>query len=76
MKYRRTSGSVTVTGPPRAICSRKIGTTEPAEPSTLPNRTALNCVFERSASARTTISPTRLLAPITEVGRTALSVEM
>ena len=31
--------SVTVTGPPRAIWRRKIGTTEPDEPSTLPKRT-------------------------------------
>ena len=33
------AGSVTVTGPPAAIWRRKIGTTEPDEPSTLPNRT-------------------------------------
>ena len=31
--------SVTVTGPPSAIWRRKIGTTEPDEPSTLPKRT-------------------------------------
>jgi hypothetical protein len=30
---------VTVTGPPAAIWRRKIGTTLPEEPSTLPNRT-------------------------------------
>jgi hypothetical protein len=33
------SGCVTVTGPPRAICSLKIGITLPADPNTLPNRT-------------------------------------
>ena len=38
------SGSVTVTGPPAAICSRKRGSTEPREPSTLPKRTELNRV--------------------------------
>ena len=40
MKKRVMSGSVTVTGPPAAIWRRKIGTTEPEEPSTLPKRTA------------------------------------
>ena len=44
MKKRVISGSVTVTGPPAAIWRRKIGTTEPEEPSTLPNRTAVNAV--------------------------------
>ena len=44
MKKRVISGSVTVTGPPAAIWRRKIGTTEPDEPSTLPNRTAVNAV--------------------------------
>ena len=44
MKKRVMSGSVTVTGPPAAIWRRKIGTTEPEEPSTLPNRTAVNAV--------------------------------
>ena len=39
MKYRVIRGSVTVTGPPAAIWRRKIGTTEPDDPSTLPNRT-------------------------------------
>ena len=39
MKYRLIRGSVTVTGPPAAIWRRKIGTTEPEEPSTLPKRT-------------------------------------
>jgi len=31
--------SVTVTGPPEVIWRRKIGTTDPLEPSTLPKRT-------------------------------------
>ena len=44
MKNRVISGSVTVTGPPAAIWRRKIGTTEPDEPSTLPNRTAVKAV--------------------------------
>ena len=34
-----TSGCVTVTGPPRRICSRNSGTTEPDDSSTLPKRT-------------------------------------
>src|SRR6478672_681772 len=44
MKNRVISGFVTVTGPPRSICLRKIGITEPDEPSTLPKRTATNRV--------------------------------
>ncbi len=44
MKKRVISGSVTVTGPPAAIWRRKIGTTEPEEPSTLPKRTAQKAV--------------------------------
>ena len=40
MKKRVISGSVTVTGPPDSIWRRKIGITEPEEPSTLPKRTA------------------------------------
>ena len=75
MKYRTTSGCVTVIGPPRAICSQKIGTTLPALPSTFPNRTATKRVLLRRANRWTIISVTRLLAPITELGRTALSVE-
>ena len=45
--------SVTVTGPPRSIWLRKIGTTLPEEASTLPNRTVMNRVvvcFRRAAS--------------------------
>src|SRR5258706_14838673 len=71
------SGSVTVTGPPRSIWDEKIGTTEPAEPRTLPNRTTekrgpspVVCSDWISDSA------SRLVAPITLVGSTALSVEI
>ena len=39
MKYRVTSGSVTVIGPPAAICAANAISTEPRLPSTLPNRT-------------------------------------
>ena len=39
------SGWVTVTGPPRAICSLKIGITLPVEPSTLPKRTVTKRVW-------------------------------
>src|SRR6185295_4510159 len=45
MKNRVMSGWVTRTGPPRSIWRRKIGITEPDEPSTLPNRTATKRVF-------------------------------
>ena len=48
MKKRVISGWVTVTGPPRAIWRRKIGITEPEEPSTLPKRTATNRVATSS----------------------------
>ena len=44
MKKRVISACVTVTGPPRAICLRKMGITLPEEPSTLPNRTPQNLV--------------------------------
>ena len=83
---------VKVTGPPRRICSVKYGTTDPLDPSTLPNRTILKRVwrfgiprsFESASSERASesesackhFSANRLLAPITLVGRTALSVEI
>ncbi len=70
------SGCVTVTGPPFSICERKIGTTEPDEPSTLPNRTETNRVVEwRWPAAATIHSAIALEAPITVCGLTALSVE-
>ena len=48
IKYRIISGWVTVTGPPSSICFLKSGMTLPLLPSTLPNRTATNSVFDRS----------------------------
>ena len=51
--------------------------TEPEEPSTLPNRTMENRVaFWREAMAWQISSAIRLDAPMTLVGRTALSVEI
>ena len=44
MKKRMMSGWVTVTGPPFAICSLKIGITLPLEPRTLPKRVVTNWV--------------------------------
>ena len=71
------SGCVTVTGPPLAICSLNFGITLPLEPSTLPKRTAMNFVPGCCAATdETTISAARLVAPITLVGLTALSVLM
>src|SRR6476620_1039577 len=51
MKNRVISGVVTRTGPPRSICLRKIGITEPDEPSTLPKRTATKRVSTSGCSA-------------------------
>ena len=77
MKYRIMLGSVTVTGPPAAICLRNKGMTEPLLPSTLPNLTATNLVFLYSLSqVCIIISQMRLLAPIIFVGFTALSVDI
>ena len=73
------SGWVRVIGPPLAICSRNRGTTEPEEPSTLPKRTIARrgpAAGSSWARAWITSSAARLLAPITLVGRTALSVEI
>ena len=70
------SRCVTVSGPPAAIWRRKIGTTEPDEPSTLPKRTAQNAVpGKRWSAASTAHSASALEAPITVAGETALSVE-
>src|SRR5438046_1400448 len=69
-------GSVTVTGPPAAIWRRKIGTTDPDEPSTLPKRTVVNTVFgKRRCRPSTAHSAIAFDAPITVAGRTALSVD-
>ena len=71
-----------VNGPPAAICRRKIGTTLPRLPTTLPKRTlatrvgAMSPVFCFCPSALTSISAMRLVAPIMLLGLTALSVEI
>ena len=66
-----------MTGSRLAICSRKSGTTEPDDPSTLPKRTAQNEVPALSAlSAMIACSAARFVLPITEIGFTALSVEI
>ena len=71
------SGWVTVTGPPSAICWRKMGTTLPRLPSTLPKRTETNGrPHAARAASVTTSSATRLVQPMTLAGLTALSVEM
>ena len=77
IKYLIMSGWVTVTGPPFLICSLKSGITEPLEPSTLPNLTAANSVLLPDCAIICTISSQqRLVAPMTLVGLTALSVEI
>ena len=50
MKKRVMSACVTVSGPPRAICLRKIGMTLPDEPRTFPKRTPQNLVLVSSRS--------------------------
>ncbi len=75
------SGCVTVSGPPRSNWRWNSGTTEPVLPSTLPNRTVMQRMprpLPRAAmsSAWQYISASRFDAPITEVGLTALSVEI
>src|SRR5712691_2595375 len=52
MKNRLASGCVTVSGPPAASWRAKSGTTEPLDPSTLPNRTVTNRVPSPSGEAR------------------------
>ena len=75
MKNRVMSGCVMVSGSLFSSCSWKIGTTLPVDPRTLPNRTATYGLPVRCAASATSISATRLLAPMTLDGRTALSVE-
>ena len=75
MKKRVMSGWVMVSGSPFSSCSLKIGTTLPVEPSTFPNRTETYGRPVRRAASATSISPIRLLAPMTLDGRTALSVD-
>src|SRR3954469_6158210 len=70
------SSCVTVTGPPAAIWRRKIGTTEPEEPSTLPKRTAQYVVAgKRWSAASSAHSASAFEAPMTVAGDTALSVD-
>ncbi len=78
MKYRVIRSSVTVTGRPAAIWSAQMGNTEHAEPRTLPNRTMLRRVSIPGicASDCVYISASRLVAPMTFTGFTALSDEM
>src|SRR5436190_20278417 len=70
------SGSVNVTGPPSRIWRRKVGTTLPRLPITLPNRTTAHGSPHSRPTVNTVSSAARLVAPITEHGLTALSVEM
>ncbi len=70
-KYRRAAGCVTVTGPPRAICSANSGATLPGDPITFTSRTA---VVPGCASMAN--SAIRFDAPMMLCGATALSVEM
>ncbi len=65
---------VTVTGPPRSICSRNLGTTLPVDPSTLPKRT-LTIRVRSAAKLWHSSSASRFDAPMTLVGLTALSVD-
>ena len=78
------SGCVTVTGPPASICCLNFGITEPFDASTLPNRTAISRIAGRrcarraksASSAWQYISAKRLVAPSTDTGSIALSVEI
>ena len=67
-----------MTGPPRSIWRRKIGITDPDEPSTLPKRTATNRVetSSRCANDSTIHSQTAFDWPSRFFGFAALSVEM
>ena len=75
MKNRVTSGWVTVTGSSRAIWSASTDRNDPRLPSTLPKRTEASATGP-PASRCTTSSASLLLAPSTEAGSAALSVEM
>src|SRR5215470_1559410 len=79
------SGCVTVTGPPISIWDLNLGTTEPLEARTLPNRTEMNRVlacapveYRANSASRAWqyISANRLVAPSTDTGSIALSVEI
>ncbi len=77
MKKRVISGCVTVTGPPFAIWRRKIGITEPDEPSTFPKRTATKRVdtSPRCPHVSTIHSQSAFDWPMIVLGFAALSVE-
>ncbi len=69
-----------VSGFPAAICCCSRGTSDPLEPSTLPNRTVMKRGLSGShcpirSSAWQYSSPRRLVAPMTPTGLTALSVD-
>ena len=66
----------TVSGRPWVSCWRQMGRTLHAEPSTLPNRTMQNRVKLVRLTDWVYNSANRLVAPMTEVGLTALSVEI
>ncbi len=77
MTNRVIPGSVRVMGLPLRICSLKTDTTEPLEPSTLPNRVDEKmgpCCWRRLLLAAViSRSPISLDVPMTLVGLTALS---
>ena len=75
MKKRVISGSVIVSGTPSRSWRWKSGTTLPEEPRTFPKRTATYRRPESRATAATASSASRFVAPMTELGATALSVE-
>ena len=82
IKYRIISGCVIVIGPPFAICLVNKGTTEPLDPKTFPKRVVINLVLFISPEILflnckdcTYFSAILLLAPITLLGFTALSVD-
>ena len=77
MKYRVTSRSVTVTGPPRSIWEMKVWITEPRVARTLPKRTLSQVPLSAVRPLRAVRpSAIRLLYPSTLCGSAALSVEM
>ena len=71
--------SVSVTGPPFLICSRKMGITDPRDPRTLPNRVDAKIgpfPLKLLLAAVMSRSPMSLEVPMTFVGLTALSEEV
>ena len=76
MKYRCMSGCVMVTGPPALIWRRKVGTTLPRLPSTLPKRTLTKLRPVDTAARCTNSSAIRFVAPMILDGLTALSLEI